>query len=1044
MNVQCLELDEFVRSIGVDKRAPYSIFLGAGASISSGVPSATTCTWRWKQSIFCTRNPGLEDKVGELSLPSVQQRIANWLEANGILPPPDEEEYGYFIEKCLPIRDNRRQFFAELTRRARPYVGYKVLCLLAEEELVKTVWTTNFDGLVARAAADFSLTPVEISIESRQRAFRQPLRGELVCVSLHGDYRYDSLKNTKDEVKEQDKRLRGSLCDTLQSHSLIVLGYSGRDASVMEALTAGLSKSGPHGKVFWCGFGDQPCMAVENLLGAAKQAGREAYFVRGAAFDDTMIRLGLHCLEDERLRKAKALIGSAAEAERPPRASFQSGSAKPTSIIKSNAWVVRCPAEMFQFQLTEWPAEKVWKWLADVTDGHDVVAVPFKHVLAFGTVDGIRNAFGNRIDGEIKRVPITEVDTRYEDGAIICLLRRALVRAIAGKRGIATDGDGMIWELAQFTRETEGTKDFAVHHAARLALRRINQEMYLTVDPTVHCDGDALTDREAMRALTIRILGYQHNHEFNTDLNRWRELLLEKPGATDFDFPVGSAAFQFSVVSEPAFAEVSQPKRRPIQIPTNVKRLIRHSGIEVIEPRLSFGQNGRETADTLPLRGLATKGPFDRVLSGTVLDDTISLGVVCPRAESRMLEAFLDEAGCKHSPERGDREEYIVQYPGFKEAFRTTLLMPKPNDNDWQTLPEIRSDACDEEGCRLFFQGVRDAVATLAATGRRLVLILTPDRWNRYRRFESPARLFDVHDQVKAYCVKQGIATQFLDQETLRYRDKCRIWWWLSVALYAKSMRTPWVLDGLDPGSAFVGLGYKINRHAPSGKHIVLGCSHLYNAQGQGLQFRLSRIEDPIVSRGNPFMSFEDARRVGDTIRTLFWDAKLRLPDRVVIHKLTPFRSDEQKGLRAGLEGVNELELIEINHEPSLRYISSQVDGSRFMDSKFPVRRGTALRLSDHEALLWVHGATESVKPSWTYFQGKRRIPAPVVLRRYAGRSDLATLSTELLGLSKMDWNSADLYSKLPATVLSSKQIAGIGALLDRFGESSYDYRLFM
>ena len=86
----------------------------------------------------------------------------------------------------------------------------------------------------------------------------------------------------------------------------------------------------------------------------------------------------------------------------------------------------------------------------------------------------------------------------------------------------------------------------------------------------------------------------------------------------------------------------------------------------------------------------------------------------------------------------------------------------------------------------------------------------------------------------------------------------------------------------------------------------------------------------------------------------------------------------------------------------------------------------------------------ESVKPNWTYFQGKRRIPGPVVLRRYAGCSDLGVLATEILGLSKMDWNSGDLYSKMPATVLSSKSIAQIGSLLDRFGEASYDYRLFM
>jgi len=48
------------------------------------------------------------------------------------------------------------------------------------------------------------------------------------------------------------------------------------------------------------------------------------------------------------------------------------------------------------------------------------------------------------------------------------------------------------------------------------------------------------------------------------------------------------------------------------------------------------------------------------------------------------------------------------------------------------------------------------------------------------------------------------------------------------------------------------------------------------------------------------------------------------------------------------------------------------------------------------------------------------------------------------LGRSKMDWNTFDLYTKLPATVESSNRIARIGSLLDRFGTNPYDYRLFI
>jgi len=1017
--------------------------LGAGASISSGIPSAGSCIWQWKKSIFCTRNPGLEEQVGELSLPSVQERIDTWLNANGFRPSTGESEYGYFIEKCLPITDNRREFFAEWIRRSRPHLGYKLLCMLAEEEVLQSVWTTNFDGLVARAASDFSITPIEISIDSGERVYRQPKRGELPCVSLHGDYRYDPLKNTDSELQEQDERLRQSLGETLRTHSLIAFGYSGRDDSVMKALRDGLSEQGS-GKVFWCGFGDEPSREVEELLLHARVRGREAFYVPGVSFDDAMVRLSLHCLEGNGLQAARRLIGSTVESQRPPRVAFRSTSGKETSIIKSNAWPLRVPGEMFQFGLKKWPDDHVWKWLSEITEGHEVIAVPFRNVLAFGTLDGIRDVFGDLIDGEISRVPITEADTRYEDGAVASLLRRSLIRAIAAKRKLHADGQRRVWETTSLKREREGKKSFEVYNAARLELRRIGGDLFLSVDPTYHCDGDPVADAEAIRAITMRLLGYQHNQEFNTALNYWRETLLEKQAPTEFDFPAGTASFKFTVQSAPVFASVQQPGKKAVTIPDNLRRLVRHTGIEIAEPKLRFGQNEASRSDTLPIRGLAESGPFDQALSGTILDDRIQLGVICPQAESQMLEAFLDGVRRTHEPQRGDREEYMVAYPGFSNAFRCGLVTPNPGDAAWRVLPEVNTEASDGDGSKQLFQSIRDEIATLGATGRRLILVFTPDRWRRFRRFETENEVFDVHDWVKAYCVKQGIATQFLDQDTLGYPDKCRIWWWLSVALYAKSMRSPWVLDGLDSGTAFVGLGYAINRRAQAGKHIVLGCSHLYNSQGHGLQFRLSRIENPIVSGGTPFLSFDDARRIGETIRTLFWEAKLSLPNRVVIHKLTPFRKDEQKGLGAGLEGVRELELIEINHEPSLRYISSMVDAKGFKDSMFPVRRGTALPLSDHEALMWIHGAADSVKPNWTYFQGKRRIPAPVVLRRYAGRSDLATLCSELLGLSKMDWNSGDLYSKLPATVVSSKHIAKIGVLLDRFGETSYDYRLFM
>ena len=326
-----------------------------------------------------------------------------------------------------------------------------------------------------------------------------------------------------------------------------------------------------------------------------------------------------------------------------------------------------------------------------------------------------------------------------------------------------------------------------------------------------------------------------------------------------------------------------------------------------------------------------------------------------------------------------------------------------------------------------------------------VVLVFFPKRWEHLRTYQDDYERFDVHDFVKAYAVQQGIATQFLTQDTLLNSQQCRVWWWLSLALYVKGMRTPWVLDGLNDDTAYVGLGFSIDRSAKQRTHVVLGCSHIYSSRGEGLQYRLSKVENPVIRGRNPFMSREDARRTGEIIRQLFFEARSRLPQRVVLHKRTPFLKDEREGLLDGLGEVEAIDMLEVQEDHALRYVASMTrsDGSIDEDN-YPVRRGTVMKQDDFSALLWVHGATAAVNPKLKYFQGKRRIPAPLTLRRHAGATPLEQLSAEILGLSKMDWNSFDLYSKLPATLQSSGEIARIGSLLQRFGASSYDYRLFI
>lgn len=41
-----------------------------------------------------------------------------------------------------------------------------------------------------------------------------------------------------------------------------------------------------------------------------------------------------------------------------------------------------------------------------------------------------------------------------------------------------------------------------------------------------------------------------------------------------------------------------------------------------------------------------------------------------------------------------------------------------------------------------------------------------------------------------------------------------QIYWWLSLALFVKSMRTPWALGDLSTDTAYAGIGYSVKKIA--------------------------------------------------------------------------------------------------------------------------------------------------------------------------------------------------------------------------------------
>lgn len=269
--------------------------------------------------------------------------------------------------------------------------------------------------------------------------------------------------------------------------------------------------------------------------------------------------------------------------------------------------------------------------------------------------------------------------------------------------------------------------------------------------------------------------------------------------------------------------------------------------------------------------------------------------------------------------------------------------------------------------------------------------------------------------------------------------------WAISLALYVKSGRIPWTITGLQPDTAFAGIGYSVT-NGPNGSNVVVGCSHIYSSNGQGMKYKLSKIQDVTFDRKkNPYLSEDEAYKIGLNIKDLFHKSFSEFPKRVVIHKRTPFRKEEIKGLVESLSsaGVQDIELIEISYEDDLKCfalnnIHTEIDG-------FPVRRGLCFPVNANTMYLYTHGIAPSViDPNRKFIQGGKSIPLPLKVVRHYGTSDMSQISTEILGLSKMNWNSFNLYSKLPCTIESSNEIARVGWLLSQCEGTLYEYRFFM
>ena len=237
----------------------FAWFLGAGASRSAGLPTATDLLWIMKRQFYCNEE-NQDISRQDVQLATVQERIQTFVESRGFPPLWDDDEYSLCFERIFgEDRERQRKYLkANLAEdRVSLSVGHRVIGAMLSSGLTRLVFSTNFDSVIEKAVAEVGLKSISAYHLEGSHSANDALNNEeypIYC-KLHGDFRYDSLKNLASDLATQNQHLSQCLVNASSRCGFVVTGYSGRDESVMALFRSALNGPNPfpHG-FFWTGM----------------------------------------------------------------------------------------------------------------------------------------------------------------------------------------------------------------------------------------------------------------------------------------------------------------------------------------------------------------------------------------------------------------------------------------------------------------------------------------------------------------------------------------------------------------------------------------------------------------------------------------------------------------------------------------------------------------------------------------------------------------------------------------------------------------------
>ena len=433
------------------------------------------------------------------------------------------------------------------------------------------------------------------------------------------------------------------------------------------------------------------------------------------------------------------------------------------------------------------------------------------------------------------------------------------------------------------------------------------------------------------------------------------------------------------------------------------------------EPELGFG-GGVTHID--PKVGIAAGGPWSRPEPNhpaAITDGFIGTAETTARAR-----AWLDRASAGVD---GDNEHH--PFCGYRTdgPFASALRVDGPEAKI--TASDVRDVMADHlkriDGFNHLVAIIDDRLRRLASLDAppTVVFIALPESvskryWSVHQSVRGVETVWNLRAAIKAKAMQHGLRTQLLLQETIEsdleahtsaLEHPADLAWNLFVGVYFKGGGFPWAPVGIPEGTCHLGVTF----YRPHGERSAMRTSVAQAFAENG---------DAFVLRGNrfewegkwPHLPAEEASRLVPDVVDRYTATMGRRPRRIVVHKQSRFFPAEREGFQDAL-GSFEYDLVALAPATGVRVMRH---------GEYPPPRGACVSVGDRRYLY----TTGYVPSLGRYPHG--HVPSPVQITDHVGDTDTHQLLSEVLLLTKMNWNSARFAERVPVTVRFAGEVGTI------------------